>query len=476
MNIRLYRPFFFLVIFVFLVGCKSKQLDKEIIIDSKPNIIFILADDLGYGDVGFNGQTKIKTPNIDQLAANGMVFTNHYSGSPVCGPSRAVLMTGKHTGHCTVRGNPKWTASGTPVDLESNDVTVAEELKRAGYTTGIIGKWGLAENLSDGIPNKQGFDYFYGFNQHAPAHHYYPESIFENEKEFKLEGNDPQNKKGQHIQYLMTEKATNFINKNYKKPFFLYLAYTIPHFELTILEKEKEQYTNLGWPKRKMVPGHYRHDEDGHTTYAAMVSTMDRHIGDLMKQLKELGIAENTLVVFTSDNGHEYDDLKNEFFNSNGDFKGHKRDLYEGGIRMPFVAYWPNKIKAGAKTNHIAAFWDFLPTACELAGIKPSSKVDGISYVPTLLGNNKKQEKHDYLYWEFNESAGPIQAVRKDNWKAVKFKNKPVEIYDLSVDIGEKNNLAEKYPEKSEELLYWINNSRTEHPEFPLKKKASSKE
>ncbi|RED47814.1 arylsulfatase [Seonamhaeicola aphaedonensis] len=464
-----------MVLILGTISCKIKQVDVEKEVASKPNIIFILADDLGYGDVGFNGQDKIKTPNIDKLAANGMVFTNHYTGSTVCGPSRAVLMTGKHTGHATVRGNPRWTASGNPVDINAEDVTVAEELKRAGYTTGIIGKWGLAENLGDGLPNKQGFDYFYGFNQHSPAHHYYPKTIFENENELTIEGNDPQTKEGQHIHYLITEKATEFIDKNHKAPFFLYLSYTIPHFELTILEKEKEQYKNLGWPKRKMTPGHYRHDEDGHITYAAMVSTMDRDIGNLLKQLESLGLADNTLIVFTSDNGHEYDDLQNEFFNSNGDFKGHKRDLYEGGIRTPFVAYWPNKIKAGSKTNHISAFWDFLPTACELAGIRPSDKIDGISYAPTLLGNDNQQEKHNYLYWEFNERQGPIQAVRKDNWKAVKFDKKPVELYDLNQDISEQINVAEQYPEKAQELLHFINNSRTEHPEFPLVKKTLKK-
>jgi arylsulfatase A-like enzyme len=454
-----------------MLSCKSETANKKTKVATKPNIIFILADDLGYGDLGFNGQDKIKTPNIDKLATNGLVFTNHYTGSTVCGPSRAVLMTGKHTGHSTVRGNPRWTASGTPVDLGEKDVTVAEELKRAGYATGIVGKWGLAENLSDGVPNKQGFDYFYGFNQHSPAHHYYPKSVFENETRVAIEGNDPQNKKGEHIHYLINEKATDFINNNHKKPFFLYLTYTIPHFELTILEEEKEQYKNLGWPKRKMIPGHYRHDEDGHITYAAMVSTMDRHIGNLIEELENLGVAENTLVIFSSDNGHEYDDLKNEFFNSNGDFKGHKRDLYEGGIHTPFVAYWPSKIKAGAKTNHISSFWDFLPTACELAGITPSDEIDGVSYLPTLLGNNEKQQKHDYLYWEFNERQGPIQAVRKGKWKAVKFKDKPIEIYNLNQDIGEHNNLANENPNKALELLYLINNSRTEHSEFPLVKK-----
>ncbi|MFD2727632.1 arylsulfatase [Hyunsoonleella rubra] len=464
-----------LFILCFGVNCKREKTNNKTEDPNKPNIIFILADDLGYGDVGFNGQQKIKMPNIDKLAKNGMVFTNHYTGSTVCGPSRAVLMTGKHTGHSTVRGNPRWTASGTPVDINAEDITVAEELKRAGYTTGIIGKWGLAENLADGLPNKQGFDYFYGFNQHSPAHHYYPKTIFENGNELTLEGNDPQTKQGQYIHYLINEKATQFIDKNYKEPFFLYLAYTIPHFELTIHEKEKEQYKSLGWPKRKMTPGGYYHDAEGHTTYAAMVSTMDKDIGKLMKQLEDLGVTENTLVIFASDNGHEYDDLKNEFFNSNGDFKGHKRDLYEGGIHTPFVAYWPNKIKAGSTTNHLSAFWDFLPTACDLAGITPTDEIDGISYAPTLLGNENQQQKHNYLYWEFNERQGPIQAVRQNNWKAVKFDKKPVELYNLSNDTGEQNNIAEQHPEKAKELLYFINNSRTEHPEFPLIKKTLKK-
>lgn len=457
------------ILILLFANCAAKE--KSL----KPNIIYIMADDLGYGDVGYNGQTKIKTPNIDRMAEQGMVFTNHYTGSTVCGPSRAVLMTGFHTGHCVVRGNPKWTASGNPADLGKDDVTVADELKKAGYTTGIVGKWGLAEGLTDGVPNKQGFDYFYGFNKHKTAHNYYPETVWENENQLTLEGNDPYNKKGEHIHYLMTQKASDFIEKNHKDPFFLYLAYTIPHYELTILEKEKEQYKNLGWPERKMKAAHYRHDDEGHVTYAAMVSTMDRDIGKLLKQLEDLGIAENTLVVFTSDNGHEYDKTKEEFFNSNGDFQGRKRDLYEGGIHCPFVAYWPNTIEAGSQTEHISAFWDFLPTVCELAGVKPSADVDGISYAPTLLGKDKKQKQHDYLYWEFNEKRGPIQAVRKDNWKAVKFKKKPIELYDLSQDVGEENNLAETHPKVAKEMLYLINNTRTEHPEFPLVKKTLEK-
>ena len=397
---------------------------KEKIQAPKPNIIYIMADDLGYGDVGFNGQDKIKTPNIDGMAENGLVFTNHYTGSTVCGPSRAVLMTGVHTGHCSVRGNPRWTASGNPADLKPEDVTVAEELKRAGYTTGIVGKWGLAENLTDGVPNKQGFDYFYGFNTHKAAHHYYPEQIWENDKQISLKGNDHYNKKGQYVHYLFTEKAVDFIEQNQEDPFFLYLAYTIPHYELTIPEDEKAKYQSLGWPERLMKPAHYRHDDEGHVAYASMVSLMDKDVGSILDKLKELGIDENTLVIFTSDNGHEYDKTKEEFFNSNGDFQGHKRDLYEGGVHCPFVAYWPAKIAAGTKTDHISAFWDFLPTACELAGVTPSDDVDGISYAPTLLGEVKKQEKHDYLYWEFNEKKRACSGSKKRPLESGKIQEK----------------------------------------------------
>ena len=439
--------------------------------NQKPNIIFILADDLGYGDVGFNGQTKIKTPNLDALAKEGMVFKNHYAGSTVCGPSRACLMTGKHNGHSPIRENPRWTKSGKPVELPDNEVTVAEELKRAGYTTGVIGKWGLAENLDTGMPHIQGFDFFYGFNRHGPAHHYYPDSIWLNNQKIPIEGNKTKQKEGKYVHNLFTEQALGFIEKNQKSPFFLYLAYTIPHYELTIPEEEKTVYYQQNWPLRKMKPKHYYHDENGHVTYAAMVSKMDQDVGKLVELIDQLGLDENTLIIFTSDNGHHYDNVKNEFFNSNGVFKGKKRDLYEGGIRMPFVARWSSQIKAGSSTKHISAFWDFLPTACDIAGIQPSTDSDGISYLPTLLGKSKKQQKHDYLYWEFNERQGPIQAVRKDQWKAVKFLDRPLELYDLLNDPEEKKNLADENPKKAQEVLDILKNARTEHPEFPLVRK-----
>ncbi|MDO5980271.1 arylsulfatase [Flavivirga spongiicola] len=458
---------------ILIVGCQSNKKEsgikkKEI---SKPNIIFILADDLGYGDVGFNGQQKIKTPVLDQMAEEGIVFTRHYAGSTVCGPSRASLMTGMHTGHATVRGNPRWTKSGNPVDISSSDITVAEELKRANYNTAIIGKWGLAENLTEGIPNLQGFDYFYGFNQHLNAHHYYPEKIWKNDKQITIEGNVMMDKKGTYSQNLFTNNALEFLdNQSSDQPFFLYLAYTIPHYELTIPEVEKKQYQDQDWPLREMKMGHYRNDKNGHVTYASMVSRMDKDVGLVMKKLKELGVDDNTLVIFTSDNGHEYDNTDNEFFNSNGVFRGRKRDLYEGGIRMPFVARWPNKIKAGSKTDYVSAFWDFLPTACDIAGIVPSSQIDGKSFLPTLI-NSTAQQKHDYLYWEFNESRGPIQAIIQGDWKLIYFVGRDYELYNLKEDPEEAKNIYSQNLEKGDALKALMLKARTPHPEFPLERK-----
>jgi len=434
----------------------------------KPNIIFILADDLGYGDVGFNGGNKILTPTLDKMANEGMVFNRHYSGSTVCGPSRSCLIHGLHTGHAPVRENPRWTKSGKPVDMALEDVTIAEELERAGYSTAVIGKWGLAENLDEGMPLKQGFDYFYGFCTHGAAHHYYPEEIWENNQHIKLEGNVMMDKKGQYSQDLFIDKALNFIEENKENPFFLYFTPTIPHYELTVPEEHKEYYSKQDWPLRKMKPGHYRHDENGHVTYASMVTRLDKDINRILDQLKKLGIDENTLVIFTSDNGHEYDNVKDEFLNSNGDFRGKKRDLYEGGIHVPFVAHWPGTIQSASSTNHISAFWDLLPTVCDVAGILPSIKTDGLSYLPTLTGKEKKQKEHDYLYWEFNEGHGPIQAILKDQWKLVKYYGKNAELYNLDEDISEQKNIAGNYPDKTKQLERLMNSARTEHPEFPI--------
>ena len=462
-----------MLFFILTSACNISKSNRTAIVQKKPNIIFILADDLGYADVGFNGQTKIQTPAIDQLAKEGMVFTNHYAGSTVCGPSRGSLLTGLTTGHSTIRGNPGWTTSGKVVDLEKDDITVGEELKRAGYRTAVIGKWGLAAKNPDALPARQGFDYFYGFADHAKAHHYYPDKIWINDKEETISGNKTMEKKGKYSHDEFTKEALQYIRNNKDNPFFLYLAYTIPHFELTVPEDSKEPYKNLGWPVREMKSNKgrgYQHDKDGHLAYAGMVSRMDRDISRIMNLLKELNLDEETVVIFTSDNGPEYDNLEDEFFNSNGSLRGKKRDLYEGGIRVPFVIRWPGKIKAGSTSDHISAFWDFLPTACELAGIQPTGNTDGISYLPTLLGNKPQQKEHAYLYWEFNEKEGPIQAIRKGNWKAVKFLEKPMEIYNLASDPGEEKNIASSRPDLVKEFIDIISNARTYSEEFQLKK------
>lgn len=456
---------------VLMLGCGKAPNNHQV---SKPNIIFILADDLGYGDVGFNGQTKIKTPVLDQMATEGVVFTRHYAGSTVCGPSRASLMTGLHTGHSPVRGNPKWTKSGKPVDMPLDQNTVAKELQKEGYKTGIVGKWGLAENLNEGKPLNQGFDYFYGFNRHGPAHHYYPEEIWKNDSLFSIEGNVMKEKRGKYSQHLFTEKALDFIGREKDNPFFLYLAYTIPHYELTIPEEYKTEYAAQDWSLREMKMGHYRNDKNGHVTYASMVSKLDADIGALYEKLEELGIDDNTLVIFTSDNGHEYDDLNNEFFDSNGIYRGRKRDLYEGGIRMPFVATWPGKIPPGTISDHQSAFWDFLPTVCDIMGKEPSASTDGISYLSALTGG-ENQQSHDYLYWEFNEKQGPMQAITKDDWKLIRFDGDRYELYNLAIDPSEEQNLYTDNNERAQALKQLLSSARTEHPEFPLVKRKRNK-
>jgi len=453
--------FSLILIFVFRLDAQTNSFEQ-------PNIIYIMADDLGYGDLGCYGQTKIKTPNIDQLAREGMRFTQHYAGSTVCGPSRASLLTGKHMGHAELRGNPRWTSIGKPVDMPESEITVAEELKSAGYTTAIVGKWGLAEANLDFMPLNQGFDYFYGFRKHRTAHNYYPNILWENNDPFHPEGNDPSTHVGQYSHDSVTAKALQFVEKNAHQPFFLYLAFTTPHFELTVPEDSREPYQNLEWKDRRMPAykgGSYHHDTtNANVTYAAMVSRMDRDLGRLMNLLKALNIDEKTLVIFTSDNGHEYDQ---GFFDSNGPLKGHKRDLYEGGVRIPFIARWPGHVKAGSSSDHISAFWDFLPTACDLAGISPSGNIDGISYMPALIG--EEQPEHDLLYWEFNEWQGPVQAIRKGKWKAVKFYKKPIELYNLEDDLGENHNVADQYPDEVQTMAELFNQAHTDNEYFPLK-------
>lgn len=419
----------------------------------KPNVIFILADDLGYGGLGCYGQKIVPTPNCDRLAAEGIRFTDFYAGSTVCAPSRCCLMTGLHTGHAWVRGNDR-------VPLRPADVTLAEIAKQAGYATALIGKWGLGEPDTTGIPNRQGFDYFFGYLNQRHAHNYYTDHLWRNEERVELSGNG----NGQRTQYshdLFTREALRFVEKHKAQPFFLYLAYTIPH-----ANNERQRAEGMGME----VPdyGCYADRDDwnvGQKGHAAMIDRMDRDIGRLMALLADLKIDENTVVMFSSDNGpHKEGGYDPEFFDSNGPLRGIKRDLYEGGIRVPMIVRWPGRIRPGRVANHAGAFWDVLPTVAEIMSEPPPADIDGISFLPTLL--ERTQPRHKYLYWEFHE--GPMaQAVRMGDWKAVRKGRGPVELYDLSRDLGEQNDVAADHPELVSQAEETMRSARTDNPHWP---------
>ncbi|WP_321996603.1 arylsulfatase [Draconibacterium orientale] len=423
------------------------------------NVIYIMADDLGIGDVGVYGQDVIKTPAIDALAKNGMVFTQHYSGSTVCAPSRCTIMTGKHTGHSFVRGNKGVTASdGVKYDypMAGNEITVAELMKQKNYQTACVGKWGLGGPNSEGHPNKQGFDYFFGYLGQGNAHRYYPEFLYENEEKIKL-------KKEVYSHSLIMDKALEFIDRSADKPFFLYLTPTIPHADIDIPEELIGDYDGKFHEIPHPDGQHYIAQQKPKAVYAAMVSLLDKDVQRIMDLLDEKGVLENTMVIFTSDNGNhkEGGHLPNHF-DSNGPFRGWKRDLYDGGIRAPFIVHWPAKVKAGSVSYHVSAFWDFLPTMCDLIDVKVPESVDGISYLPAITGETKQKE-HDYLYWEFHEQGGK-QAVLKDNWKLIRLNvNKPeqesYELYNLTHDPGECFNVLDQYPEKVSDLKETLFNS-----------------
>lgn len=398
-----------------------------------PNIIFILADDLGYGEVGAYGQEIIQTPRLDRMADEGIRFTRHYSGSTVCAPSRSVLMTGQHTGHTFIRGNRPYEEGQYP--MADSVQTVAELLRDAGYTTALIGKWGLGAPGSESVPGTQGFNYFFGYNDQRRAHEYFPPFLWRNDERILLPGN-ADGGQASYSHDLMTTEALEFIRRHQADPFFLYLAYTIPHAKLQVPDDEPDIYVD--------VP------DERQRRFARMVSRLDRDVGKVLDLVQELGLAEETLVIFTSDNGpHQEGGHDPAFFDSSGGLRGIKRDLYDGGIRVPMLAWWPGSIEAGSISDHVSAFQDFLPTAAELAGVETPPTLDGISYLPTLLGDGR-QPTHDYLYWEFYEQGGK-QAVLRGNWKAVRLgvhenRDGPLELYDLATDEAESTNLADSFP------------------------------
>ncbi len=424
----------------------------------RPNIIYILADDLGYGDLSCYGQKKFATPHIDALAAEGMRFTDHYAGSTVCAPSRCCLMTGKHTGHAFIRGNKEIRPVGQhPIPADA--VTVAELLKSAGYATGGFGKWGLGPPESEGDPVRQGFDEFFGYYCQRHAHNYYVTYLWHNAEKVPLDG-----KTFSHD--VIMEKGMEFIRQNKDRPFFCYLPVAIPHAAMHCPEESVAPFRKKFAQFEDKI-GRYAGPKVRNpiAAFAGMVTRLDRQVGQIIELLKELKIDDRTLVMFVSDNGcHREGGHDPGFFNSNGPLRGIKRDLFEGGIRVPLVARWPGTIPAGKTSDHISAFWDMMPTFCELAGVDCPADTDGISLVPALLGKDD-QEKHEYLYWEFKPHGGKV-AVRTGRWKAIRLnvlKNPdgPLMLYDLEKDIGEKNDVASQHPEIVAEMEKTIRKAHT---------------
>lgn len=454
---------------------------------SPPNIIYILADDLGYGDLGCYGQEKIETPHIDALAASGMLFTQHYSGSPVCAPSRAVLLTGQHSGRAQVRGNDEWAERGEVWDyramladstlegqrpIAEGTTTIGTLLQGAGYTTAVVGKWGLGAPHTVGVPNQQGFDYFYGYNCQRQAHTLYPVHLWENDRRVYLEndtvppntrlpeGADPTDPES-YKDYFLTDYAPalmfshiqDFVAQKWEKPFFLYWATPIPHVPLQAPKRWIDHYVEkFGEEEPYLGERSYFPTQHPRATYAAMVSYLDENVGALVQQLKEQGVYENTLIIFTSDNGPTFNGgTDSPWFNSAGEFREErgygKGFLYEGGIRVPMIASWPAEIKAGTQTDHISVFYDVMPTLAEIAEVEAPFDSDGISFLPVLKG--EEQQKHAFLYWEFPSYGGQM-AVRMGNWKAMRLSihegNSEWALYDLSTDPLEMKDVAGENP------------------------------
>ncbi len=446
-----------------------------------PNLIFVMADDLGYGDLGCYGQQVIQTPRLDRMAREGMRFTQFYAGCTVCAPSRSVLMTGQHMGHTYVRGN-----AGRDVTIQSlrpQDVTVAELLKQAGYRTGLCGKWGLGDDSpgNTGLPNDQGFDFFYGYLNQVHAHNYYPEFLWKNKQKVPLRNEVVRSERaygafrGGHatkrVDYshdLVMDQALDFVRRNRKRPFFLYLALTIPH-----ANNEGTRATGDGQEVPDYGPYADRSWKNPDKGYAAMVTRMDRDMGRLLDLLAQLKIDHRTLVIFTSDNGPQREGGQDpEFFDSNGPLRGMKRDLYEGGIRVPLIAWWPGTVKPESVSDHIGYFGDLMATAAELSKSRTPQPNDSISFLPTLLGRASRQQEHRYLYWEFYERGGK-QAVRAGKWKAVRmpmFHGK-TELYDLSTDLGETRDLAKQHPEIVARLEAHMNEAHVDNPNWKVARK-----
>lgn len=456
---------------------------------SKPNIIYMLADDLGYNEVGCYGQTKIRTPSLDKLAAEGMRFTQHYSGSAVCAPTRCMLLTGKHAGHAYIRANDAMKERGDVWNdptiegqrpLRENTETIGGMLQHIDYATACIGKWGLGWYGSSGEPNRQGFDHYFGYICQRVAHNYYPthlwndgEKVYLNNAYFEprqklaedADPNDPTSyapyRGNDYAPDFLLRDALGFIRENKGRPFFLYWCTPVPHVSLQAPDDSLEEYLGK-FPETpyKGEKGYLPH-QTPRAAYAAMVTRMDRDIGRIIRELKQLGIYENTLIIFSSDNGPTFNGgTDSEFFESNKPFSGLKCSLLEGGIRVPMIASWPGHIKPGTTTDHISAQWDVMATVADITGAQAPSDTDGISFLPTLTREGK-QEEHDYLYWEYANQ----QAVRMGDWKgyrrnARKYPDEPIRLYDLKTDVAEEHDLAKEHPDIVRKMVE-IMNSRT---------------
>ncbi len=438
----------------------------------KPNVIFILADDLGYAELGCYGQKKIKTPHLDKLAANGMRFTHFYAGSPVCAPSRCTLMTGKHPGHAVVRNNFD-VGNDVQHPLPDDAVTIARILQALGYATAGIGKWGLGAPGTSGDPAKHGFDHFFGYYGQRHAHTHYPKFLWRNGKKIELESNDDITGK-QYAHDLFEQEAIDFIKKNKERPFFLYLPVTIPHVALQVPEDSLAEYKGQ-WDDPPYIgkKGYLPHPQP-RAAFAAMVTRMDRTVGRILDLLRELGLEDDTVIFFSSDNGATHDGVGGSdsiFFASTGLFRGFKGSLFEGGVRVPLIAYWRGRIRPGSTSDFASANWDIFPTLCELTGAKTPGGLDGVSLLPTLLGKGA-QPKRDFLYWEFHGYGGQ-QAVRLGDWKGYRMNmhkgNKTLELYNLADDLSETKNLADRHPEIVRRIEEIMAQSHTPSATYPFK-------
>jgi len=458
-----------------LMTCSILSLPAQ---QKKPNIVFILADDLGYGDLGAYGQRKIETPHIDQLAAEGMKFEQFYAGTSVCAPSRSALMTGQHTGHTYIRGNRELEPEGQE-PLADSVQTFVQLLQKAGYATGAFGKWGLGMVGTSGAPDRKGFDEFYGYNCQRQSHRYFPTHLWHNDQRVELTGNDL-TQKVQYAPTLIQEQTLQFMEKNKDRPFFLFIPTVLPHAELAGIDDEHykkyesafEETPHKGndYGVKATIAG-YASVEKPRATFASMVSRMDAYVGQVLKKLDELGLSDNTIVIFSSDNGaHREGGADPAFFRSSGELRGYKRDLYEGGVRTPFIVRWPNHVKPNTKSQFAGAFWDVMPTLLEVADAGTARYTDGVSLVPTLTGKSSKQKTHPYLYWEFHEDGGK-QAVRIGDWKGVLLQVKDrskqkFELFNLRKDPAEQKDVALQNPKMVSQMKEVMQRAHTPNPFF----------